>query len=295
MPVETIMGKQRVVSKEQSADDEETLAESGFYWREGDGVKVLACRPLEHAGFVNGFSTRLGGVSQFPENSLNLAGFDEDTAENIHENRRRFLLFFEGNFKLATAWQVHGDGVKIVGTDEDIADCEGKFDGLVSKLPDTLLGVKTADCVPVLIGDPETGSYAAIHAGWRGTVKSIAAKAVLKLSETYGSDPANMIAAIGPAAGCKNYEIGQDVIDAFDSIFSTGGKYFTPTRESHALIDLHLANKDQLISSGVEPANIHTAPFCTMTRTDLFFSYRIEKKMYGKTGRLMSVIGRYCM
>src|SRR5687767_9402366 len=116
IPVERIINR--------TADDAVTLAESGFYWRERGGVRVLVCKPLENAGFVNGFSTRIGGVSDFPKNSLNLAGFDEDLAENIHENRRRFLNVFEGDFKLATAWQVHGDGVKIVKTDGDIADSD---------------------------------------------------------------------------------------------------------------------------------------------------------------------------
>ena len=113
-------------------ENEEILTETGFYWRERDGVKVLVCRPLEEAGFVNGFSTRLGGVSHFPHDDLNLAGFNEDAAENIYENRRRFLNVFDGRFALATVWQVHGSGVRVVETAEDAADSDEKFDALVS-------------------------------------------------------------------------------------------------------------------------------------------------------------------
>mgnify|MGYP003393223383 FL=1 len=276
----------------QLSVDEETLAESGFYWRERDGVKVLVCRPLEAAGFVNGFSTRPGGVFDFPVPSLNLAGFDEDSAENIHENRRRFLNVFDGEFRLATAWQVHGDQVKTVRNDDDVADSDTKFDGLVSNLHGVLAGVKTADCVPVLIGDTKTKAFAAVHAGWRGTVQSIVVRAIETTQKEFGSEPKDMIAAIGPCASGVNYEIGQEVIDAFEKAFSTCGKYFTPTRENHALIDLPLANKDQLISCGVPLDSIYIAPFCTIARTDLFFSYRVEKGRYGKTGRLLSVIGR---
>lgn len=254
-------------------------------------MEVLVCRPLEDAGFVNGFSTRKGGVSAFPENSLNLAGFDEDLAENIHENRRRFLSVFEGEYQLATAWQVHGDRIKTVATRSDIDDGEERFDGLVSQMPGVLVGVKTADCVPVLIGDSRTRSFAAIHAGWRGTVRSIVVRGVEAMQREFNSDPADMIAAIGPAACARNYEIGQDVIDAFRAAFDGAEKYFTPTSENHAKIDLHLANKDQLLSCGVPLDRIFTAPLCTMERNDLFFSYRKEKKLYGKTGRLMSVIG----
>lgn len=253
---------------------------------------MLVCRLLDENGFVNGFSTRSGGVSPFPKGDLNLAGFGEDTDENIYENRRRFLAAFDTGHILSTAWQVHGDDVRTVATAADAANSEERFDALVSDLPDVLIGVKTADCVPVLIGDPTTGAFAAIHAGWRGTVRSIVRKAVERMCETFGSAGRDLICAIGPAAGKDNYEIGQDVIDAFDENFSTSGKYFTPTRPGHALVDLIAANRDQLISTGVEPQNIFAAPFCTMERTDLFFSYRREKQLYGKTGRLLSVIGR---
>lgn len=284
MPVETIIS--------DSGNSDETLSDSGFYWRERDGVKVLVCRPLEEKGFINGFSTRFGGVSDFPENSLNLAGFNEDDADNIHENRRRFLNALSSDHRLATVWQAHGDDIKVVKEDADIAETDAKFDGVISLLPDVLVGVKTADCVPVLIADPLTGSFAAVHAGWRGTVRSIAAKAVSAMQSEFGAEVKNMIAAIGPAACGRNYEVGQDVIEEFSAAFSVSEKYFRPTREGHALVDLHLANKDQLTGCGLKPENIFTSPFCTIERTDLFFSYRVEKKKLGKTGRLLSVIGK---
>lgn len=269
-----------------------SLTETGFYWREKDGVKVLVSRILEEKGFVNGFSTRLGGVSPFPENDLNLAGFDEDSDENIFENRRRFLNVFENGYRLSTVWQIHSDLVKPVKNQADIENTEERFDALTSDLENLLIGVKTADCVPVLLGDTRTGAYSAIHAGWRGTVESIVLKAVEKMISEFGTKTEDLICAIGPAATGKNYEIGQDVINAFRQNFSNIEHIFQHTREGHALIDLHLANKEQLESIGINPDNIHVAPFCTMERTDLFFSYRVEKRKFGKTGRLLSVIGR---
>ncbi len=107
----------------------------------------------------------------------------------------------------------------------------------------------------------------------------------------FGTKPEDLVCAIGAAATCQNYEIGQDVIDAFHEKFPNSEHLFTPTRPHHALINLHLANREQLVSAEVSPENIFTAPFCTIARTDLFFSYRKEKKLYGKTGRLLSVIG----
>lgn len=267
------------------------LAEKGFYWLERDGVKVLVSRLLEDHGFVNGFSTRVGGVSDFPKDSLNLAGYDEDSAENIAENRRRFMVALGSEAVLASCWQIHSADVRVVQTVADAADGDHKMDAIVSNVRGVILGVKTADCVPVLIGDPKTNSFAAIHAGWRGTVDSIVLNAIAKLKEHYGADPADFVAAIGPAAGCENYEIGQDVIDAFAEKHPGSEHLFEPTKEGHALIDLHTANHEQLTGAGIDPGNIAIAPFCTMERTDLFFSYRREKRVYGKTGRLMSVIG----
>jgi len=231
------------------------------------------------------------GISPFPEKSLNLAGFDEDSKENIAENRQRFLRVFGGDYALATVWQTHSADVRIIKTLEDAKDDSQKFDALVCNLKKVLVGVKTADCVPVLLGDTKTKAFAAVHAGWRGTVNSIVVKAIETMRENYGTNAKDLICAIGPAATCKNYEVGAEVIEAFEKNFSTCGNLFRKTREGHALVDLHLANKEQLLSVGVLPENIFTAPFCTMERTDLFFSYRVEKKLHGKTGRLLSVIG----
>lgn len=287
-PVEKIIESNIDVIIQQS----DSLAESGFYWRDSNGLKLLVSTKLEQAGFANGFSTRIGGVSDFPQDSLNLAGFDEDSKANIAENRRRFLTLFRSGVGLSTVWQTHSADIKKVDSAATAAATDDKADALISDLPDLLVGVKTADCVPILIADPETGSYAAVHAGWRGTVASIAAKAVDLLAQNYGARPSDMIAAIGPAAGKENYEIGQDVIDAFAKNFAASEIYFKHTRSGHALIDLHKANGDQLTNAGIASDNISIAPFCTIEHTDLFFSYRKENRLYGKSGRLLSVIGR---
>ncbi|REJ75932.1 MAG: peptidoglycan editing factor PgeF [Acidobacteria bacterium] len=263
-----------------------------FYWKEKNGLKLLVANNLEAAGFVNGFSTRLGGVSPFPENDLNLAGYSEDTEENIEENRHRFLKFFGNGYRLSTVWQIHGDTVKTVRSSEDASQTEDRADALVSEMKGLLVGVKTADCVPVLIADPESGAFSAVHAGWRGTLQRIVEKAVQGLATEFGSNPGDLVAAIGPAAGGECYEVGPEVVEQFASEFSRSEEYFSETNGGHALVDLHLANQDQLVGMGLDRDKISTAPFCTMERTDLFFSYRKEKGKLGKTGRLLSVIGR---
>ncbi|QQS32168.1 MAG: peptidoglycan editing factor PgeF [Acidobacteriota bacterium] len=292
MPVEMIM-EQGSVAVGQWPDDERTLADSGFCWRERSGVKVLVCTALEAAGFANGFSTRLGGVSAIPENSLNLAGYNDDSEELIAENRRRFLNVVGDEFLLATVWQEHGDRIKLVKDDQDIPENDDKADAVASAMDGILAAVKTADCVPILIGDTATRSFAAAHAGWRGTALSIAKKAVKMLMREFGATPENMITAIGPAACGRNYEIGEDVMTAFREAFGDDVmRYFSPTRPGHALVDLHAVNRDQLIAAGIPDTAIFTAPYCTMERDDIFFSYRKDRPKYGKTGRLLSVIGR---
>jgi YfiH family protein len=285
MPMETI-----------TTDDQ--LSEHGFYWRERDGVRALVCASLEEDGFVNGFSTRLGGVSDMPANALSLAGFNDDRAENILENRRRFLKLFPGDWSLAGCWQVHGADVRIVNSAEEANPAENQLgdtvycDVIVSNAIHVLAGVKTADCVPILMGDPVSRAFAAVHAGWRGTLASAVLVGVQRLNTEYGAKPEDLRVAIGASAGPCCYEVGAEVIDAFTKRFQDGERLFTKTRPGHAKVDLLKANQDQMIAVGVRKERIHTAPICTMCRTDLFFSYRKEKSVNGKVGRLMAVVGR---
>jgi polyphenol oxidase len=281
----------------ETITSDEELTQAGFYWREIDGVRALICASLEQDGFVNGFSTRLGGVSDMPRDALSLAGFNDDKAENILENRRRFLKLFPGDWALAGCWQVHGADVRVVENAAEAKPAENErgdtiyCDVIVSAAKGVLAGVKTADCVPILLGDPKTGAFAAVHAGWRGTLAEIAAVAVKRLVAEYKVQPQDLRVAIGASAGPCCYEVGADVIDAFTTKFADGASLFTPTSPGHALVDLLKSNRDQLVVAGVREDRIHTAPLCTMCRTDLFFSYRREKGVNGRVGRLMAVVG----
>src|SRR5437660_11940958 len=145
--------------------DDKDVTSAGFKWRESSGVVALVCTEFERDGFVNAFSTRLGGVSPFPQDSLNLAGFNEDAAENIYENRRRFLKLFDGDWSLAGCWQMHSADVRVVKSEAEAQPKPGVpgdnqyCDALVSNVPKILVAVKTADCVPVLLGDATTGAF----------------------------------------------------------------------------------------------------------------------------------------
>ena len=201
---------------EAEPSESAALESAGFYWRERDGVRALVCEPLEQSGFANAFSTRLGGISPFPRDALNLAGFNEDAAENIYENRRRFLKLFDGEWTLTGCWQMHSADVRIVKSKADAQPKPGVLgddqycDALVSNVPKILVAVKTADCVPILLGDATTGAFAAVHAGWRGTSNSIVMRAIEQMQREYAMRPVDLRAAIGPAANVCCYEVGAE-------------------------------------------------------------------------------------
>src|SRR5436190_1451146 len=161
IPIEMITEENELRRRQGAA-----LQSAGFYWRESNSVRALVCAPLEQEGFTNAFSTRLGGVSPMPNGSLNLAGFNEDDAENIYENRRRFLKLFKGDWTLTGCWQIHSADVRIVHNQQEAQQKPGVLgddkycDALVSNTPNILLAIKTADCVPVLIGDARTSAFA---------------------------------------------------------------------------------------------------------------------------------------
>jgi purine-nucleoside/S-methyl-5'-thioadenosine phosphorylase / adenosine deaminase len=253
---------------------------------------ALVCEPLERYGFTNAFSTRIGGVSPMPHDDLNLAGFVDDDAENIFENRRRFMTLFDGPWVLTACWQVHGNDVRVVKDASDARSDEERCDALTTIAPGILLAVKTADCVPVLLGDRQTGAVAAVHAGWRGTLSGIVGETLERMAAEFGTKAGDVAAAIGPAATSCCYEVGHEVIDAFRDRFGAVDHLFRETRDGHAMVDLHQANREQLIAAGVNEAEIYSSGICTMCRTDIFFSYRKEKGPMGRTGRLMSVIGK---
>lgn len=294
--------------------DDEVLRQAGWRWRRVERsdykVEALACIALETAGFNNLFSTRAGGISSMPHEALNLAGFNEDEAANIYENRRRFLSLLDASdssdasnetaatndnqaWRLATVFQTHSANVHRFTHDKH--DDDVRADALTldaRKFRQTLIAVKTADCVPVLIGDARTGAAAAVHAGWRGTLGQIVARTVDAMIHDYDARPSDFIVAIGAAALACCYEVGSEVIEGFThQQGSEAASLFKPTRDKHALIDLHEANRRELIKCGVKEANIYLAPFCTMHDNDLFFSYRKEKQLYGRVGRLMACIG----
>ena len=250
----------------------------------------------ESDGVVHAFSSRLGGVSQPPFGTLNLGQSVGDNPGAVQENRRRFF----GGFgidptQVVRARQVHGDGVLRV--DEGLTEREGfprclveepaGYDALITRLPGLALVVSTADCLPILIHDPVRRTVAAVHAGWRGTARRIAAKALVAMHAAYGTNPADCQVAIGPGIRGCCFEVDAPVMEAMAAALPGWEACATPTRSGHCLLDLGKVNRAILEGAGVRPEQVDEVRLCTVCRNDLFFSHRAEK---GRTGRLMNFI-----
>ncbi len=225
-------------------------------------------------------STRHGGVSPAPYQSLNLGKSTEDDPANVAENRRRFCASL-GFQPAQMAWskQVHGDQIRHA---TEPGGGEG-FDALVTNVPGILLAVSVADCTPILVYDAQHQAIAAIHAGWRGTVTDIVTKSLIFMQKTFGTSGEDCFAYIGTCIDECSFEVGDEVAVAFTEPFkrfdAQRGKFF---------VDLKKANAAQLLAFGIPEAQIEISPYCTMRHSTDFFSHRKDK---GVTGRGMGVIG----
>jgi hypothetical protein len=287
-----------------------------------------------------GFSTRQGGSSiaysdvevgaPEPDASVRIQGEQNlgwtahDAPTIVAENRRRFIRATAGRtpMQLVTIRQFHSGLARTVEQAEGpLATPDGKAvlrgDALLTRQPGLLLGIQTADCVPVLIADTRTRAVAAFHAGWRGTLARIVERGVGAMRLEFGSRPQDLVAAIGPAIGACCFAVGEEVRFDFESQFAYADALFSevydsdPVREKYPMLfltarapghsnlgpqihlDLREANRRQLLDAGLLPAAITLAGECTACARlrngrRKYFSHRAER---GYTGRMLSVIG----
>lgn len=174
-----------------------------------------------------------------------------------------------------TGTQVHGDHV-IVLDEKEASPRETPCDGLVTNRLRCAVGIRTADCIPLLLADPERRVVGAIHAGWKGTALGIAAKTIDLLVSRFSCRPSDIIAAIGPAIGPCCYEVGSDVYGEMSSRAWRDSVFSARKTDGRRMLDLAGANRHQLLHAGLSAGNIITIPLCTVCRRDLFYSWRGE-------------------
>jgi YfiH family protein len=279
-------------------------------------LSILQSEPLTDIPWVvHGFSTRLGGFSRvYGGGALNLGFTEQDSRNAVERNRTAFLSKF-GFMKNGQPWplvtlrQIHSDLIHRVNKppEEQLAG-----DGLLTDTPGMLLGIGTADCLPIILVDVKSRAVGIFHAGWRGTVKRIVEKGVGEMGRYFGTLPGDVKAAIGPGIHGCCYEVGTEVREQFASQFAYAAELFRESKDSDPIrrkypllflsarppghsdlpgkifLDLVEANRRQLLDAGVLAENIGASPLCTSCRTDLLFSHRKEN---GVTGRLMAVVG----
>jgi len=237
---------------------------------------VLVCPLLQ---VPHGFTTRHGGVSPAPYDSLNLGLSTADSPACVLENRRRVLAAF-GNPTLAELSQVHGSTVHLV---EGPGEWEG--DGLVSATPGLLLRVSIADCFPILLHDPVKQVVGALHAGWRGVVSGILPKALDLMKSHFGSPPEEIRIAVGPGISGPHFQVGPEVAQQFAQ---AGLPFYRPDpgQPDKFLLDLEQAIRAQAQAGGVALENYWSLGRCSYA-DPVFFSHRRDK---GQTGRMWALV-----
>jgi len=237
-------------------------------------------------------STRHGGVSQGNYATFNVNRYCGDEPEAIAENRSLLCkLLGISEDRLVMPHQVHGTGVTQIGRtffllSEEIRQTalEG-IDALMTNLPGVCIGVSTADCIPIIIYDPEHHAAGVVHSGWRGTVANITEAAIASMKSAYHSRAEVMQAVIGPGISQRNFEVGDEVYDAFASAGYPMDAI--AVREEKWHIDLPKCCRLQLEATGVPSANIRMTDICTYDQADDYFSAR---KLGINSGRIYTGI-----
>lgn len=260
-------------------------------------VTILSFASLARARRLTQFvTTRSGGVSRPPFHQLNLAFHVGDDPARVAANRRMVCAAMGiPPEALVVASQVHGSRVAVVD-----ARCRGRgalegdtaieaADAMVTRTPGLCLLVLTADCVPIVLYDPATPAVGVVHAGWRGTVGEIAARAVSTMSEAFGTSPRRLLAGIGPSIGPCCYEVGPEVLEQVVAAPWASADLVERTVGGKGMLDLWEANRRQLMLAGVPERAIEFSGLCTRCHARLFFSVRHDGATTGRfaTGAML--------
>lgn len=250
-----------------------------------DGIRYLTfeCFPTN---IVHAIFTRHGGLSPAPWNSLNFGGTVGDERERVLENRQRaFRALGRDPRSMFDVWQIHSADVVTAISPGLSGHPEIKADAIVTDQPGLTLFMRFADCVPILLHDPCQGVVGVVHAGWQGTVKKILRETVKTMQAAYNSNPADILAVIGPSIGPDHYEIGPDVTARVRASFKDAAASLLHDHNGHIHLDLWAANRLTLEQAGV--GQVEVSQHCTACQTDDWYSHRAEK---GKTGRFGALI-----
>ncbi len=262
-----------------------------------EGVAFYACTDPAWAGVRHGFSTRQGGVSPAPWDSLNLGANRGDAPENVRWNFNWFCSVIGADEEaLVKNHQIHSSIIRPVTRDDILPDpaqpgtCEA--DGLITDQPEVCLTIFSGDCIPVLLYDPVRRCIAAAHAGWRGTAAGIAARAAEAMVRDYGCQAENILAAIGPGIGPCCFETHADVPEGLRAGLGPDAQPFIRPldRPGKFSVDLKEANARWLERTGLRSERIAVCPVCTACNLDEFWSHRVQGNRRGSMAAMIQLV-----
>ena len=232
------------------------------------------------------FFTRKGGFSPEPWATLNMGGTVGDEKKRVQENRKRGLAAVGREAaSVYDVWQVHGIEVAVAESPRLPETPHLQADVILTDKPGITLMMRFADCVPIMLHDPVRKVVGIVHAGWVGTVLGCVRYAVAAMENHFGSNPADIKAAIGPSIGPDHYEVGPDVVSQVHNAFGTSTSDLISVQKGRTYFDLWAANHKLLEESGVR--KIELAGLCTACHVGDWYSHRAEK---GRTGRFGAII-----
>ena len=262
-----------------------------------DTVPYLTYNSLSEINFINhAFSTRLGGVSEGEFTSMNMAFNRGDNPENVTENYKRICKSAGFDFESLTASaQDHNTFVRAVTSENKGVGIYKprdlhSVDALITNEKGVTLVTYYADCTPLFFVDIKQKAIGLAHAGWRGTVGRIGEKVVKKMTELYGTNPADIIAAIGPAISVCCYEVDKPCADNFYALSDLDSSRFVfPKDNGKYMIDLLETNRQILVAAGVKNENITVSDVCTNCNSELLWSHRATKGKRGTMSAFMCI------
>ncbi|MDD3012961.1 MAG: peptidoglycan editing factor PgeF [Candidatus Gastranaerophilales bacterium] len=259
-----------------------------FYTVEKSGVKYLKSDILEHDNLIHAFSSRIGGNTPVPLNSFSLgtAGMME-LKNHIENNRKKICDVLEIDYsKIINPEQKHTDNIKIVKTQYDNVS---NTDGIITSEKGLVILLLFADCVPIILYAPKEKVLGVIHAGWRGTAKKIAGKAISLFESEFNVSPNSVKVAIGAAIGQCCYPVSAEIyLELKNTIISNYDNIFRNIEDSDKVkVDLKMLNSQQLQESGVQEIDI--LKDCTSCNNSLFYSYRADNGQTGRHGAIVSL------
>lgn len=247
---------------------------------------------------VHAVSTRIGGYSKKPFDSLNLGLHVGDNVDDVIINREKFIRSLGYELEdIVTPNQIHGENIFRAEESHrgrgshNYNDSIPQTDALITNVPNLPLMLCFADCVPILFADTKNRAVGIAHGGWKGTMMKIAAKTFIAMRDNFGTKPEHCLVGIAPSIGACCYEVGDNVIAACREVFPAQVDELIINRDGRSYLDLWAANRIQLVEVGIPSKNIDVARECTCCTDNFYFSYRAARKNnQQETGRIGALI-----